>query len=259
MIAGERPANLGRTPADGPGRPPTENPAPVRWARGAAHLAGQALSASGRRLGASVRRADLPVRAADALTRAADRARSVGAPTRSASATERAPSSRGTTSADTAQALTARRLAAAWRSTATGAVTVGAAAPVPPSGDATELRLVGALPTYSFDIGMDPTGLDALRVEASWSRSVPDPLLLLLRQAINDWNRERVWPTVWTSPAEGGRTVRAATRVNIAQGITDRQLTEYLDLSLASIDAFFTALDGAVPAGGDDPPPPDTG
>lgn len=94
-----------------------------------------------------------------------------------------------------------------------------------------------------------------LRLRTRWNRLLPRGSQQGAAQLINDWNRDRLLPTLHSLAVEGGFTVVAAHSTPIGLGLTDPQLTEVLDVYLAVVAQAMAALDASVPA----PPTPETG
>lgn len=152
-----------------------------------------------------------------------------------------------TRNAPLTQEVTGERLLAAWRDSATGSATTIGDLPDDSALDSAPVRLLGEMNGFSFWVGADSDSPLVLRVQAVWDRTLPPESIDPLRRAINDWNRDHVWPLVWLIASHTGHTVGASASMDLAHGATHQQLVDFLDVSLAAIDNFFTALDDATP------------
>lgn len=210
--------------------------AAARWAR----LAGRAVTRGAGRLAS----------AAEAGGRAAaDSLRTSGSASagREADPAGRASGSPHDTPADTVRPVTAARLLAAWSLTAPDDPSV---APLMAGAEGSPVHLVGSLPDFSFDVTGTASVVDA---RAIWTRTVEPALAPSLERAVNDWNRDHVWPTVWTERAdgeEGAVSVLGAVRLECGNGASDAQLRTFLDVTLQAFATFFAALGEATNPGG---------
>lgn len=144
--------------------------------------------------------------------------------------------------------VTGECLLAAWQDSSTGSVTTINDMPASADLEDAPVRLLGEMDGFSFWIGADADSPLVLRVQAVWDRTLPAESADPLRRAINDWNRDHVWPLVWLIESHTGYTVGAGVSMDLAHGATHQQLVDFLDISLAAIDKFFTALNDATPS-----------
>lgn len=107
--------------------------------------------------------------------------------------------------------------------------------------------IAGLWDGYQFQLRLAGEKQDVLSVRGAWGRSVPDGLQAAVAQAINDWNRDKVWPTVFTVPLEEGLTVRTEIMADLSAGATDRQLLDLIEGGLSSGVQFFQALGRSMP------------
>lgn len=92
---------------------------------------------------------------------------------------------------------------------------------------------------------------EILQVRGRWHRSLPAgrrPATLL---ALNDWNRERIWPKAYLRDEEDGVALYTEVSVDLEHGVTDAQLARLVACGLGTGVQFFAALRSLVP---DDPP-----
>ncbi|WP_425483393.1 YbjN domain-containing protein [Isoptericola sediminis] len=83
---------------------------------------------------------------------------------------------------------------------------------------------------------------EILQVRGRWSGSVPESARPAVLQACNDWNRERIWPKVYTRAEGGGLALYGEVSVDLEQGATDDQLAETLSCGLVTTSQFFAGL-----------------
>jgi hypothetical protein len=76
--------------------------------------------------------------------------------------------------------------------------------------------------------------------------------------AINDWNRERIWPKAYLRKEDDGLALYGEMSVDLEYGVNDDQLARLLDCGLATAVQLFEATIRAQPSSGTDGSP-DTG
>lgn len=104
---------------------------------------------------------------------------------------------------------------------------------------------VGQLNGRAYEL--DLIGAD-LVLRTRWSRLLPLEAGRPLAQLVNDWNRDRILPTLFTTQAEDGLAVVAVWTASARAGFTDQQLAGTVDLALAAIDAAMSTLSASIPA-----------
>lgn len=92
---------------------------------------------------------------------------------------------------------------------------------------------------------------DVVQVRGRWARTLPPDQRRPALLALNDWNRERIWPKSYLREEEGRLAVYAEVSVDLEAGATDDQLDQILTCGLGTGVQLFKALDNQVP--GDDP------
>ncbi|GAA4423665.1 hypothetical protein GCM10023169_19610 [Georgenia halophila] len=107
--------------------------------------------------------------------------------------------------------------------------------------------LSGLWDGYPFRLRLAGEELHNLSVLGTWGRTVPDELRGAVAQAVNDWNRDKIWPTVFTVTEPSGTTVRTEVHADLGAGATDRQLLELVEAGLTAGVQFFQALGGSMP------------
>lgn len=83
---------------------------------------------------------------------------------------------------------------------------------------------------------------EILQVRGRWAGTVPDSARPAVLQACNDWNRERIWPKVYTRAERGGLALYAEVSVDLEQGATDAQLAETVSCGLVTASQFFASV-----------------
>lgn len=104
--------------------------------------------------------------------------------------------------------------------------------------------LAGAWDGNTFTIALVGASSDVLRVRGSWHDPLDPTLEGDLGRMINDWNRDRIWPKVYTRRIEDALRVHAETCFDLGDGVTDAQLVELLACGLGTGVQFFTTLSG---------------
>ncbi|MFE5293498.1 YbjN domain-containing protein [Isoptericola sp. NPDC056618] len=90
---------------------------------------------------------------------------------------------------------------------------------------------------------------EILQVRGRWAGTVPEGARLAVLQAVNDWNRERVWPKVYAR-AEGERlALYTEVSVDFEHGATDEQLAATVSCGLVTSSQFFSTVGAMTPGG----------
>jgi hypothetical protein len=90
-------------------------------------------------------------------------------------------------------------------------------------------------------------GAEILQVRGRWAGAVPPRSRLAVLQAVNDWNRERIWPKVYTREEEQGLALYAEVSVDFEHGATDEQLATTVSCGLVAGTQFFASLGALNP------------
>lgn len=91
---------------------------------------------------------------------------------------------------------------------------------------------------------------EILQIRGRWRRTLPleqRPDVLL---ALNDWNRDRIWPKAYLRTEDGRTAVYAEVSVDLADGVTDDQIDAALGRGLAAGGRLFGALAQQMPESG---------
>jgi hypothetical protein len=94
-------------------------------------------------------------------------------------------------------------------------------------------------------LGADHT---VLQVRGRWARAVTPTARLATLQTVNDWNRERIWPKVYTREEGDGLAVYAEVSVDLEHGATDAQLGQVVSCGLGTGVQLFASLATMLPA-----------
>ncbi|EYR63343.1 hypothetical protein N866_01210 [Actinotalea ferrariae CF5-4] len=98
---------------------------------------------------------------------------------------------------------------------------------------------------------------EVLQVRGRWHRTLPSARRSATLLAVNDWNRERIWPKVYLREEDDRLALYTEVSVDLEHGVTDDQLAQLVACGLGTGVQFFAALAGLVPeedsAGGGHP------
>lgn len=95
---------------------------------------------------------------------------------------------------------------------------------------------------------------EIVQVRGRWHRQLPLEQRAAVGLALNDWNRERIWPKAYVREEEGMLALYSEVSADFEPGATDSQLEQVLACGLGTGVQLFAALDATLPGGG---PPPD--
>ncbi|WP_372594871.1 YbjN domain-containing protein [Actinotalea sp.] len=88
---------------------------------------------------------------------------------------------------------------------------------------------------------------EILQVRGRWNRLVPVDERAQALLALNDWNRDRIWPKAYLRPEDGGLAVYGEVSADLEHGVTDAQLAEIVDCGLGTCVQFFAGLESLLP------------
>ncbi|MCL2849695.1 MAG: YbjN domain-containing protein [Micrococcales bacterium] len=107
--------------------------------------------------------------------------------------------------------------------------------------------LTGTWNTHQFWFLLLGDHADVVQVRGRWARTLSvrqrRPALL----ALNDWNRERIWPKSYLREENHRIAVYAEVSVALEAGATNAQLDQVLTCGLGTGVQLFKALDNQVP------------
>ena len=87
-----------------------------------------------------------------------------------------------------------------------------------------------------------------LVVRTRWSRLLPLRAGRGAAQLVNDWNRDRLLPTLYTETTDGSLTIVASSATSIAVGLSPDQVAEVVDVALTVTAQALRSLAASVPA-----------
>lgn len=105
----------------------------------------------------------------------------------------------------------------------------------------------GAWEGDEFTIALVGDTHTVLQVQGSWRRTLDPELAPGIAQVVNDWNRDRVWPKVYTRAYGVGLRVQTEVCVDMTDGATDAQVVEAISCGLGTGAQFFRSLADLVP------------
>ncbi|MDO4242693.1 MAG: YbjN domain-containing protein [Actinomyces sp.] len=107
--------------------------------------------------------------------------------------------------------------------------------------------LVGLWGSYPFVFEI-PEGHEGwLLIAGDWEEPAGPATRDELAAAINDWNRDKLFPTVTINDAPGGPFVRATYLVDLAAGVTSDQLRLHVDTALFSCTQALSRIRPLLP------------
>jgi hypothetical protein len=83
---------------------------------------------------------------------------------------------------------------------------------------------------------------EVLHVRGRWESTVPLPMRSAALLALNDWNRDRIWPKAYLREEDDGLAVYGETSVDLEHGVNDKQLERLVDCGLGTTVHMFTTL-----------------
>ncbi|MCL2464817.1 MAG: YbjN domain-containing protein [Micrococcales bacterium] len=97
---------------------------------------------------------------------------------------------------------------------------------------------------------------EILQVRGRWHRTLPLEARPALALAVNDWNRERIWPKAYIREEGITLAMYAETSADLEGGVNDAQLAQLLSCGLGSGVQMFLSFAATIP-GPDDLESPD--
>ena len=107
--------------------------------------------------------------------------------------------------------------------------------------------LLGTWDSYPFVIEI-PEGHEGwLLVSGDWEEPVSEGLRDELASSVNDWNRDKFFPTVSIIDSPSGSMVRATYLIDLSSGVTDTQLRLHLETALSSCTQALSLVRPLLP------------
>jgi hypothetical protein len=94
---------------------------------------------------------------------------------------------------------------------------------------------------------------EILQVRGRWHRTVPMDNGPALALAINDWNRDRIWPKVYAREEDGELGLYTEVSADLEPGVNDAQLGQIVSCGLGTGVQAFAAMSEALPDPDDHP------
>lgn len=88
---------------------------------------------------------------------------------------------------------------------------------------------------------------EVLQVRGRWHRTLPEDRRAAALLAVNDWNRERIWPKAYLRSEDGELALYSEVSVDLEHGVTDDQLAQLVGCGLGTGVQLFAALSTLVP------------
>ncbi len=88
---------------------------------------------------------------------------------------------------------------------------------------------------------------EVLQIRGRWHRTVPEERRAAALLAVNDWNRERIWPKAYVRSEDGELALYSEVSVDLEHGATDDQLAQLVACGLGTGVQLFAALGQLVP------------
>ncbi|WP_182113617.1 MULTISPECIES: YbjN domain-containing protein [unclassified Actinotalea] len=88
---------------------------------------------------------------------------------------------------------------------------------------------------------------EVLQVRGRWHRTLPEHRRAAALLAVNDWNRERIWPKAYVRAEDGELALYGEVSVDLEHGVTDDQLAQLVACGLGTGVQLFAALGQLVP------------
>jgi hypothetical protein len=98
-------------------------------------------------------------------------------------------------------------------------------------------------------------GQEILQVRGRWHRTLPLDARAAVGLAVNDWNRERIWPKAYVREEEGLLAIYAETSADLEHGANDAQLAQILSCGLGTGVQMFLSFEAQLPGANETEPP----
>lgn len=88
---------------------------------------------------------------------------------------------------------------------------------------------------------------EILQIRGRWQRQLPAGQRRALALALNDWNRERIWPKVYLREEEDELALYSEVSIDLEHGATESQLAQAIACGLGTGVKMFDSLAGLLP------------
>jgi hypothetical protein len=93
-----------------------------------------------------------------------------------------------------------------------------------------------------FSIALIGPASTIVQVRGTWSGTIDPELAPGIAQVVNDWNRDRIWPKVYSRRNGTGLHAHTEVSVDLGPGATDAQIAEVVACGLGTGVQFFTLI-----------------
>ncbi|MEV7973068.1 YbjN domain-containing protein [Cellulomonas sp. NPDC089187] len=93
---------------------------------------------------------------------------------------------------------------------------------------------------------------ELFQVRGRWHRQLPVEARRSGTLALNDWNRDRIWPKLYLREEQGELAVYAEVSTDLEHGVTAEQLDQLISCGIGTGVQAFEALDALLPPAGTD-------
>lgn len=88
---------------------------------------------------------------------------------------------------------------------------------------------------------------EILQVRGRWHRQLPVDGRRAVALALNDWNRERIWPKLYLREEEGQVAVYSEVSTDLEHGVTGEQLDQLVSCGLGTGVQAFASFETLLP------------
>ncbi|MDR2703446.1 MAG: YbjN domain-containing protein [Cellulomonadaceae bacterium] len=107
--------------------------------------------------------------------------------------------------------------------------------------------LTGVWDNHQFWFILGGNEKEVLQVRGRWNNSLGDCERVSALLAVNDWNRDHIWPKAYVRD-EGELVVYAEVSIDFEYGVTDSQLREAIACGLVTSVQFFNNFGSTITA-----------
>jgi len=107
--------------------------------------------------------------------------------------------------------------------------------------------LTGVWDEHQFWFILGGNDHEVLQIRGRWNGSFSSGERLTALMAVNDWNRDHIWPKVYLRD-EGEIVIYAEVSLDFEYGVTDSQLREAIACGLVTSVQVFTSMSSSIAA-----------
>jgi hypothetical protein len=90
---------------------------------------------------------------------------------------------------------------------------------------------------------------EILQVRGRWHRQLPVAGRRAVTLALNDWNRERIWPKLYVREEEGQLAIYSEVSTDLEHGVTAEQLDQIVSCGRGTGVQAFASFESLLPPG----------